>query len=82
MIKNNDPFPNINNPVEKSFEFPLLKEELFVGFIVFDVLCLFENVDKITALLDTMIETAHRIRQKCMWILGPSDPSILVRLYV
>jgi len=36
----------MDNYVGKSFEFPLLKEELFVALFVPDVLCLVAHVDR------------------------------------
>jgi len=46
LIKNVDPLPDLDNPVEKSFEFPLLKEELFVVFFILDVVCLVAHVER------------------------------------
>jgi len=34
-MKNIDPLPNMDNSIEQSFEFPLLKVELSVAFILF-----------------------------------------------
>ena len=36
----------MDDPIGKSFEFPMLKEELYVAFFVTDVLCLVVHVDK------------------------------------
>jgi len=76
----------MDNLVEKSFEFPLMKEELSVAFSLFVMyfvwLHMYTEEDKITALSDTMIETTHIIRQKFTWILGLSDPSMLIRFCV
>jgi hypothetical protein len=67
-----DLFPDMDNLVGKYFEFRLLKGELFVAFLVLDVLCLVVHVeDKQTALPYAMIETTHRIRQKLTLILDP-----------
>jgi hypothetical protein len=60
----------MDNPVGKYFESPLLEGELSVAFLVPDVLYTYTEEDKIAALLDAFIETAHRIRQKLTWILG------------
>jgi len=61
-------------PVEKYFEFPLLKGEVFVAFLVPGVLCLVVHVDErrqkncSTRCYDR--DKSH-IRQKLTWILGP-----------
>ena len=76
----------MDNSVGKFFEFPLLKEELFVAFSLFlrsfVWLHTYIEEDKRTALSVTMIEITHRIRQKLTWILGLSDSSTLVALCV
>ena len=75
MITNVGPFPDMDNLVGKSFEFPLLIVELSIALFVPDVLCLVVHVDRRTAHSNIMKETTHKIRQKLTWILGPLDPS-------
>jgi hypothetical protein len=72
----------MDNFVGKYFKYPLPKEELFVAFPVLDVLYMYTEEDKISTLLDALIETTHRIRQKLMWILGPSKLRSLVSFCV
>jgi len=69
--------------ISTGFSFPLITVENLVVVTdfegdVLDVLCLVVHVDKIDALLDVVIETSRRIRQKLTLILGPSYPSSLV----
>jgi len=40
------PFAYMDNSIGKYFEFPLLKEELSVAFLVPDVLCLIVHIDE------------------------------------
>jgi len=44
-ITNVGPLNDMDNPVGKYFDFPLLKEELSVAFLVPDVLCFVVHVD-------------------------------------
>ncbi len=41
------PFPDLDNLIGKSFEFPLLIEELSIAFFVLDVFCLVVHIDGI-----------------------------------
>jgi len=54
--------PDIDSPVGKYFESPLLKEELSIAFLILDVLYTKTEKDKIVALPDAVIETTHIIR--------------------
>jgi len=59
------PLLDMDNSVGNFFEFPLLKEELSIAFSLFLMsfvwLHTLTEEDKKAAILDTMIEIAHRI---------------------
>jgi hypothetical protein len=45
LITNDGPLTDMDNPIGKYFEFPMLKGELFVAFLVPNVIFLFIHVD-------------------------------------
>jgi hypothetical protein len=85
LITNIGPLPDMDNPVGKYVEFPLMKGELFVAFLVPDVLYLIVHVDgRIQKFCSTSCsDRDNSLNKTKVYVdLHPSDPSSLANFCV